>query len=132
MVFLYSARLGLVVLAALLIYAILRLTFYRMFRRRSLDLVHARARENSTFIETARAIQSIKIFNRENGRNVLWSNRYADVMAANAGVERLKGGFKAINDVVFGVRKPRRDLPWRARRPGRAHDDRDAVRLRRV
>ena len=33
---------------------------------------------------------------------MLWSNRYADVVAANAGVEYLKGGFKAINDVVFG------------------------------
>jgi ATP-binding cassette subfamily B protein RaxB len=103
MVFLYSTRLGLVVLLALLVYAILRLTFYRMFRQRSLDLVHARARENSTFIETARAIQSIKIFNRESVRKALWSNRYAEVMATNAGVERLKGGFKAMNDVVFGV-----------------------------
>jgi ATP-binding cassette subfamily B protein RaxB len=103
MVFLYSTRLGLVVLLALLVYAILRLTFYRMFRQRSLDLVHARARENSTFIETARAIQSIKIFNRESGRKALWSNRYAEVMATNASVERLKGGFKAMNDVVFGV-----------------------------
>jgi ATP-binding cassette, subfamily B, bacterial CvaB/MchF/RaxB len=103
MVFLYSARLGLVVLVALLLYGVLRLTFYRMFRQRSLDLVHARARENSTFIETARAIQSIKIFNRESGRKALWSNRYAEVMATNASVERLKGGFKAMNDVVFGV-----------------------------
>ncbi len=103
MVFLYSTTLGLVVLVALLVYAMLRLTFYRMFRQRSLDLVHARARENSTFIETARAIQSIKIFNRESGRKALWSNRYAEVMATNASVERLKGGFKAINDVVFGV-----------------------------
>jgi ATP-binding cassette subfamily B protein RaxB len=103
MVFLYSTRLGVVVLVALLVYAVLRLTFYRMFRQRSLDLVHARARENTTFIETARAIQSIKIFNRESGRKALWSNRYAEVMATNAGVERLKGGFKAINDVVFGV-----------------------------
>ena len=102
MVFLYSARLGLVVLTALLVYAALRVAFYRMFRRRSVDVVQARARENSTFIETARAIQSIKIFNRESGRKVLWSNRYADVVAANAGVEYLRGGFKAINDVVFG------------------------------
>ena len=86
----------------LLIYALLRITFYRMFRQRSLDLVHARARENSNFIETVRAIQSIKIFNRESGRRALWSNRYAEVMATNAGVERLKGGFKALNDVVFG------------------------------
>ena len=103
MVFLYSARLGGVVLVALAVYAVLRVCFYRMFRHRSLDLVHARARENSTFIETARAIQSIKIFNRESGRKSLWCNRYAEVMSANAGVERLKGGFKAINDVVFGV-----------------------------
>ena len=102
MVVLYSARLGLVVLTALLIYAALRVAFYRMFRRRSVDVVQARARENSTFIETARAIQSIKIFNRESGRKMLWANRYADVVAANAGVEYLKGGFKAINDVVFG------------------------------
>jgi ATP-binding cassette subfamily B protein RaxB len=102
MVFLYSARLGAVVLTALLIYAVLRVTFYRMFRQRSADLVHARARENSIFIETARAIQSIKIFNRESGRKALWSNRYAEVMATNAGVERLKGGFQAMNDVVFG------------------------------
>jgi ATP-binding cassette subfamily B protein RaxB len=102
MVFLYSARLGLVVLGALCVYALLRITFYRMFRQRSLDLVHARARENSIFIETARAIQSIKVFNRESSRKALWSNRYAEVMATNAGVERLKGGFKALNDVVFG------------------------------
>ena len=102
MVFLYNAQLGLVVLAALAVYALLRIAFYRMFRQRSLDVVHARARENSTFIETARAIQSIKIFNRESGRRALWSNRYAEMMTANASVERLKGGFKAINDVVFG------------------------------
>jgi ATP-binding cassette subfamily B protein RaxB len=103
MVFLYSARLGFVVLTALLVFAALRFAFYRMFRDRSLDLVQAHARENSTFIETARAIQGIKIFNRENNRDALWSGRYADVIAANARVEWLKACFKAVNDVVFGV-----------------------------
>ena len=102
MVFLYSAELGLVVLAAVTVFALLRIGFYRMFRHRALDLVFTRALENTTFIETARAIQSIKIFNRESGRRALWSNRYADMTAANARVERLKGGFRAINDVVFG------------------------------
>jgi ATP-binding cassette subfamily B protein RaxB len=103
MVFVYSVRLGLVVVSAILVYAMLRVAFYRVFRQRSLDLVHARARENSSFIETARAIQSIKIFNREYTRNTVWSGRYADVIAANAKVEWLKGRFKALNDVVFGV-----------------------------
>jgi ATP-binding cassette, subfamily B, bacterial CvaB/MchF/RaxB len=103
MVFLYSVKLGLVVLAAVAIFAILRIGFYRVFRRRALDLVFTRALENTTFIETARAIQSIKIFNRESGRRVLWSNRYADMTVANARIERLKGGFRAINDIVFGL-----------------------------
>ena len=103
MVFLYSARLGLVVLGALAVYALLRIAFYRLFRRRSLDLVHARARENSVFIETARAMQGIKIFNREGGRGALWSGRYADVTAANGRVEWLKAVFKGINEIVFGA-----------------------------
>ncbi len=102
MVFVYSARLGAVVLAALGVYVVLRVALYRALRQRSLDLVHARARESSTFIETARAIQSIKIFNGESGRGAIWSNRYAEVMTANASVERLKSTFKAINDLVFG------------------------------
>jgi ATP-binding cassette subfamily B protein RaxB len=102
MVFLYSAELGVVVLGAVTMFALLRIGFYRVFRHRALDLVFTRALENTTFIETARAIQSIKIFNRENGRRALWSNRYADMTAANARVERLKGGFRVINDVVFG------------------------------
>ena len=102
MVFLYSAQLGVVVLGAVTLFALLRIGFYQVFRHRALDLVFARALENTTFIETARAIQSIKIFNRESGRRALWSNRYADMTAANARVERLKGGFRAINDVVFG------------------------------
>jgi ATP-binding cassette subfamily B protein RaxB len=103
MVFLYSARLGVVVIGATLAYVVLRVAFYRMFRERSLDLVHARARENSSFMETLRAIQSIKIFNREGFRNTVWSGRYSEVIAANAKVEWLKGGFKAINDTVFGL-----------------------------
>jgi ATP-binding cassette subfamily B protein RaxB len=102
MIFVYSVRLGLVVLLALAVYVLLRIAFYRTFRRRSLDLVHAKSLENTMFIETARAIQSIKVFNREAMRNALWSNRYAEVLIANAGVERLKGLFKALNDLVFG------------------------------
>jgi ATP-binding cassette subfamily B protein RaxB len=102
MIFIYNPRLGTVVVAALAIYIFLRIGYYRLFRQRSLDLVQARALENSTFIETARAIESIKIFNRESNRIALWSNRYAEVITANAGVERLRAGFRALNDLVFG------------------------------
>ena len=88
MVFLYSVRLGLVVVSAILVYAMLRVAFYRVFRQRSLDLVHARARENSSFIETARAIQSIKIFNREihPQHGMVWSLRRRDRRECQGGV----------------------------------------------
>jgi hypothetical protein len=39
----------------------LRAGFYHLMRRRSLDLIEAKSRESTTFIETMRAVQSIKI-----------------------------------------------------------------------
>jgi len=103
MIFIYGATLGFVVLGALAAYLLLRIGFYHAFRQRSLDLVHARAREGTAFIETARAMQSVKIFNREAGRVALWGSRYGEVLTANTAVERLKAGFKLLNDLIFGV-----------------------------
>ena len=70
---------GLVVTAAFLLYLMLRLALYRQFRERSEAAIRSKAQENSTFIETLRAIQSLKLFNRENEREGQWLNRYAEV-----------------------------------------------------
>ena len=66
MIFIYSAQLAFVVVGAFVLYAIVRLCLYRRLRQRSLAVIEAKAQENSTFIETLRAIQSLKLFNREN------------------------------------------------------------------
>ncbi len=103
MVFAYSVQLGLVVLGAIALYVLLRAAFYPALRRRAQDAVLARAREGTTFIETARAIQCIKVFNAEAGRLALWSNRYGHALAANGEADRLRGVFRALNDVLFGL-----------------------------
>jgi ATP-binding cassette, subfamily B, bacterial CvaB/MchF/RaxB len=103
MIFLYSVPLALVVTAAFLSYAVVRLTLFRMFRQRSQAVIESRARENSTFIETARAMQSLKLFNRESERESQWLNRYADVVNANVRLGRATISFKAINDTIFGL-----------------------------
>ena len=103
MVFAYSARLGAVVLGALALYVLLRIAFYPALRRRAQDAVLARAREGTAFIETARAIQCIKVFNAEAGRLALWSNRYGRALSATGETDRLRGVFRALNDVVFGL-----------------------------
>ena len=90
-------------LGALLLYAILRLALYRSFWRRSEAAIQASAQENSTFIETVRAIQSLKLFNRESEREGQWLNRYADVVNANVRLGRANIAFKTLNDAIFGL-----------------------------
>jgi ATP-binding cassette subfamily B protein RaxB len=103
MIFVYSLQLGLVVLVVFGLYAGLRFGLYRLLRERSLAVIEARANENSTFIETMRAIQSLKIFNRESDRESQWLNRYADVVSANVRLGRTKIVFIGINDALFGL-----------------------------
>src|SRR5206468_12162057 len=97
------AKLGLIVVTAFLLYAILRLALYRRLRQRSLAAIEARAQENSTFIETLRAVQTLKLFNRENDREGQWLNRYADVVSADVRLGRTKIAFTTINEAIFGL-----------------------------
>ena len=103
MIFVYSTRLALVVLAAFVLYAVIRLGLYRLLRERSLAAIEAKAHENSTFIETLRAVQSLKIFNREGDRETQWLNRYGDVVSANVRLGRAKIAFATLSDALFGI-----------------------------
>ena len=102
-IFVYSTQLALVVLTAFILYAALRLGLYQLLRKRSLAVIDTKAYENSTFIETMRAVQSLKIFNREGDRETQWLNRYADVVSANVRLGRTRIAFSTINDLLFGL-----------------------------
>jgi ATP-binding cassette, subfamily B, bacterial CvaB/MchF/RaxB len=103
MIFVYSIQLALVVLTALVLYAFLRLALYRVLWLRTEQTIQATAQENSTFVETVRAIQSLKLFNRESEREGQWLNRYADVANANVRLGRVKLAFTTMNDLIFGL-----------------------------
>jgi ATP-binding cassette subfamily B protein RaxB len=103
MMFIYSKQLAAVVLVAFAIYVLLRIALYRMLRSRALNAIYAKAKEDSNFIETVRAIQSIKIFNRESERETQWLNRYSDVVSANVRLGRAQVTFKTLNDLLFGL-----------------------------
>ena len=100
-VFLYSPVLGGVIIAAFLLYLILRLALYRQFRERSETVIRSKAQENSALIETLRAIQSLKLFNRETERESQWLNRYANVINAAVRIGRTKILFTTLNEVIF-------------------------------
>ena len=90
-------------MAALGCYILLRMVFFHKFRRSMLDLMVARAAEGTTFIETVRAIQSIKLFNRQVERGAVWMNRYAELLRADTEIEVLRQSFHTYNDLIFGV-----------------------------
>jgi ATP-binding cassette subfamily B protein RaxB len=103
MIFLIAPWLAAIGVAVFLVYLMLRLGFYHLLRRRVLDLVSARARETSTFLETMRAMQTIRIFGRETERGAMWLNRYADLVQADTAVATLRQSFAILNDLIFGA-----------------------------
>jgi ABC-type multidrug transport system fused ATPase/permease subunit len=108
MIFIYAPSLGAIVLAALFVYVLLRIVFFHKLRRSSLDLMVARAREGTTFIETVRAIQSIKLFGREAERCAVWMNHHAELTSFPT-TRRWKSA--ARNQATFLVGRRRSRLP---------------------
>src|SRR5262249_27399137 len=103
MIYVYSPPLTLVVLIAVALYATVRLALYRVFREQNQTVIQNKVQESSTFIETVRAIQSLKLFNRESEREGQWLNRFCDAVSASVRLGRTKISFKTINDVIFGL-----------------------------
>ena len=55
------------------------------------------------FVETVRAVQSLKLFNREIEREGQWLNRYADTVSANIRLGRARIAFTSLNESIFGL-----------------------------
>ena len=82
---------------------VVRLGLYRVLWQRTEATIEAQAQENSTFIESVRAIQSLKLFNRESEREGQWLNRYSEVVSTNVRLGRAKIAFTTLNDAIFGL-----------------------------
>lgn len=103
MIFIYSPLLASIVLLAFALYVVLRLLAFRLLRQREAEQIHAQAKEQSAFIETIRAIQSIKIFGRESEREAHWQNNYVDVINRNGALGKLNIGLRTANDLLYGL-----------------------------
>lgn len=103
MMFIYSVQLSFITLLAFMLYAAVRLVLYPLLRNRSEAVIQAKAQEESTFIESARAIQGVKLFNREGERENYWINRYADFINASVRLDNAKVIFKTIDGSVVSL-----------------------------
>lgn len=102
-IFLYDAILGFVVVGFVVVYGVLRFAFLSLSKRLSGDLLVADAKENTKFLETLRAMQTIKVAGIENEREGLWRNLAADTLNAQIRVGNVNIGYGAISQTLMGL-----------------------------
>ncbi len=103
MMIFYAKSLSIVVVLAASTYALVRLLLYRPFRQAQEDEITRGAKRQTHFLETARGIQSIKLFSGQ----ILRRNQYDSLMVNqfNAGirVQRLGLIYQCVNGLIFAL-----------------------------
>jgi ATP-binding cassette subfamily B protein RaxB len=103
MMALYSLKLTAVVLGAIVLYTIVRLALYRPLHQATEEMIQNSAKEQSSFLENIRGMQTIKLFGNESQRQGIWQNRYSDVINSEIRLGRLNISFDSFNKLLFGL-----------------------------
>lgn len=101
--FAYNFTLGLVTTAFVLFYLAMRLAFLQFSRRLEAHQQVASANEADKFLETLKAIQTVKVAGIEMQREGIWRNLAADTVNADIRVGNIKIGFDSLNEGVIGL-----------------------------
>ncbi|MCZ2136258.1 MAG: peptidase domain-containing ABC transporter [Burkholderiales bacterium] len=103
MMLLYSPKLSMVVLVALGLYLLLRWASFAAFRAANEERIVLSAKEQSYFLETIRAVQPLKLFNRTPERLARWQNLMVDVQNRDLTTQKMDLWFSSANTLIFGV-----------------------------
>jgi len=101
--FAYSWRLTLIVGGAAALYAALRCVLFAPLQQAQNEQIAHAARQQSSFLETVRGIQSVKLFNRQLQRCTAHTHLLAANVNAGIRVQRLTILYHALNGLLFGV-----------------------------
>lgn len=103
MMFLYSPTLSGVVLAAAVLYGLVRWASFVPFRNAAAERLVLAGQEHSHFIETLRAMTPLKLFGREQERRTRWQSLMVEVLNRDIRTAKMNIGFTVINTFIFGV-----------------------------
>jgi ATP-binding cassette, subfamily B, bacterial CvaB/MchF/RaxB len=101
----YSLTLTAIVLAAVGAYAVLRWAFFGPLRQATEETLVHEAQQASHFLESLRAVQSIKLFNRQADRQARFMNRVVDAMNAGIATRKLELMFSVLHRLLFGLER---------------------------
>lgn len=103
MMLVYSPILTLIVVAAVLLYGLLRWAFYAPFREANAERLVLSAKENTHFLETLRAIVPVKLAGHETERRTRWQHLLTDVMDRDLRTQKLGLIFSTSSTLITGA-----------------------------
>jgi ATP-binding cassette subfamily B protein RaxB len=101
--FFYSAKLALIVIAAVLINLALTLALFPRMKQRMEEEILADAKEQTHLMETVRAATTLKLLGREAVRESGWRNLHAETTNASIGVGKYQLSQTFIQSIVTGL-----------------------------
>ncbi|CAK2862055.1 ATP-binding cassette, subfamily B, bacterial RaxB [Vibrio crassostreae] len=103
MMFTYSSVLTYMVLGISLFSAAIQIAFFFPSRMITEETIAAKAKEDTIFLESIRAVQTIKLFSRETNRQSIWLNRYVEVINLDIRLGKLELVKDSLTKLLNGV-----------------------------
>ncbi|HUG26584.1 peptidase domain-containing ABC transporter [Piscinibacter sp.] len=101
----YSARLAGVAVVSVALYGALRAALLRRMREAAAEMLVHGARQQTHFLESARGVQTIRLFNRAQERRGGWMNMLADQFNAELCIARLSISAQGAQALLFGAER---------------------------
>ncbi len=99
----YSVQLTLVVLAIVSIYAVLRWLFFYPVRRLNKETLHADAEQQSYFMQSVRAIRTLKLSDATSSSHAKWLDKLSHAMNKRISLAKWNIRFTTVNKLLFGI-----------------------------
>jgi ATP-binding cassette subfamily B protein RaxB len=103
MMFIYSAKLTLLVVGAAVLYALLRALLYHPLKSASEEQIIFGAKKQSHFLESLKAMQSVKVYGVEANRQSQYNNLLVEHYNAGIAVQKLNIGYRLFDGLIFGA-----------------------------
>lgn len=102
---LYSPSLTAVAAVAVCLYALLRWSIFRALRDATAEQIIHAAKQQTHFLESARGIQSVRLFGRADERRIGWMNTQCDQFNAELRIAKLSISYQTANTLLFGAER---------------------------
>lgn len=103
MMLFYSLALSAIVAVSLVVYGLLRWAAYGPLRRATEEQLVLNAKASSLFMESIRAVTSIKLFNHEDERRARWLNATVDATNRGLATEKMMIGYRIAQTLLSGT-----------------------------